>query len=112
MLRLQIDVPEQTLISLKTDSESFAKELALLAAAKLFEMGKLSSGRAAELAGLSRAEFLIELRKLYVQIVVPTAVENELKVGDSRYFANSSSLSFPSLPPRTLRAQSCRPPRR
>ena len=66
MRRLQIDVPEQTLISLKTDSESFAKELALLAAVKLFEMGKLSSGRAAELAGLSRAEFLIELRRYRV----------------------------------------------
>jgi predicted HTH domain antitoxin len=66
MSRLEIDVPEQTLISLKTDSESFAKELALLAAVKLFEMGRLSSGRAAELAGLSRAEFLMELRRYRV----------------------------------------------
>jgi predicted HTH domain antitoxin len=37
-----------------------------LAAVKLFEMGRLSSGRAAELAGLSRVEFLMELRRYHV----------------------------------------------
>jgi len=31
----------------------------MLGAVKLFELGKLSSGRAAQLAGLSRAEFLL-----------------------------------------------------
>jgi len=30
----------------------------MLAAVKLFELGKLSSGRAAQLAGVSRVEFL------------------------------------------------------
>ncbi len=63
MSKLQIDIPEEALISLKMDSESFARHLLLLAAAKLYEMGKLSSGRAAELAGLSRVEFLLELRR-------------------------------------------------
>jgi predicted HTH domain antitoxin len=66
MSRLKIDVPDEALISLKMDSESFARQILLLAAVKLYEMGKLSSGRAAELAGLSRAEFLLELRRYSV----------------------------------------------
>jgi predicted HTH domain antitoxin len=61
MSAVQLDIPEETLISLKTDVESFARELKLLAAVKLFELGKLSSGRAAQLAGVSRVEFLMLL---------------------------------------------------
>lgn len=61
MSAVQLDIPEETLISLKTDAESFAQDLKLLAAVKLFELGKLSSGRAAQLAGVSRVEFLMLL---------------------------------------------------
>lgn len=63
MSRVEIAIPEETLISLKTDAESFGREILLLGAVKLFELGKLSSGRAAQLAGLSRVEFLMELRR-------------------------------------------------
>ncbi len=75
MSRLQIEVPDEALVSLKTDSKSFARELVLLAAIKLFEMGKLSSGRAAELAGLSRVEFLMEIRRYKVSPFQMTSEE-------------------------------------
>ena len=55
------EIPEETLLSLKTDAESFARDLKLLGAIKLFELGRLSSGRAAQLAGISRVEFLLLL---------------------------------------------------
>jgi len=61
MSAVQLDIPEETLISLKTDAESFARDLKLLAAIKLFELGKLSSGRAAQLASVPRVEFLMML---------------------------------------------------
>jgi predicted HTH domain antitoxin len=38
----------------------------MLAAVKLYEMGRLSSGRAAELAGMSRVEFLPSLNRYKV----------------------------------------------
>jgi predicted HTH domain antitoxin len=59
--RLVIEVPESVLLAEKTDETAFAHELRLLAAIKLYELGRLSSGRAAELAGLARVEFLLEL---------------------------------------------------
>jgi Uncharacterised protein family (UPF0175) len=41
--------------------EQFAAEVRFLAAAKLFELGKLSSGKAAAMAGLGRVGFLHKL---------------------------------------------------
>jgi predicted HTH domain antitoxin len=66
MPTLQVEIPEETLISLKQDAESFSRDLRLLAAVKLFELGKLSSGRAAQLSGLSRVEFLAILGRYHV----------------------------------------------
>ena len=61
MTTLSLQVPDATLISLKAEPSSFAEEIKLLAAVKLFELGRLSSGRAAEFAGMSRLEFLDQI---------------------------------------------------
>jgi len=58
-----IEVPEIILLAEKTDEESFARELRVLAAVKLYELGRLSSGRAAELAGIRQVEFLLSLAR-------------------------------------------------
>jgi predicted HTH domain antitoxin len=60
--QLIIDVPEEVLLAEKTDEISFARELRTLAAVKLYELGRLTSGRAATLAGMSRVEFLLALK--------------------------------------------------
>lgn len=54
------------LLAEKTDERAFANELRMLAAVKLYELGRLSSGRAAELAGMPRVEFLLSLRRYRV----------------------------------------------
>ncbi len=66
MSAVRLEIPEETLISLKTDVESFGSALKMLGAVKLFELGKLSSGRAAQLAGMTRVEFLLALRQFQV----------------------------------------------
>lgn len=58
MTTITIQCPDEVLISLKEDALSFGRDLTLAAAMKFYELGRLSSGRAAELAGLSRVEFL------------------------------------------------------
>jgi len=64
--QITINVSEKILLAEKTDAASFARELRLLAAIKLYELGRLSSGRAAELAGMSRVEFLLTLSRYKV----------------------------------------------
>ncbi len=60
------DIPETVLLAERTDEATFAQEMRILAAIKLYELGRLSSGRAAELAGMSRVEFLVTLGRYKV----------------------------------------------
>lgn len=68
MEKLSLEIPEEVLISLKESPQEFSKSILMLSAVKLYEMGKLSSGRAAQLAGLSRVEFLQSLSRYDVPI--------------------------------------------
>lgn len=63
---LTIKYPEGVLLSLKEDKEGFEKEAKFILALKLYELGKLSSGKAAKLAGISRIEFLMKLGRYKV----------------------------------------------
>lgn len=63
MPTINISCPDSILVSLKETPEDFAKEANILLAVKLYEMGKLSSGKAAELAGMSRVSFLQSLSR-------------------------------------------------
>ena len=61
--------------------EELEHHIRLMAALKMFELGKVSSGKAAELAGMSRIEFLETCGRYKVSLLnyPPEEVEEELK---------------------------------
>jgi predicted HTH domain antitoxin len=55
------NIPRETLFALKGSTEEVGEMLRMASAVKLYEMGRLSSGAAARLAGVPRVVFLSKL---------------------------------------------------
>ena len=65
---LHIEYDDSILLDASLPREDFEREAVLLLAAKLYELGKLSSGKAAKLCGLGRVDFLLSLPRVGVSI--------------------------------------------
>ena len=75
MVQLHIEVPEGALGAMRADPDAFARELRIAAAVKWYERGEVSQGRAAEIAGLSRAGFIDALGRYGASLFQSTADE-------------------------------------
>ncbi len=64
--QLTIEYGDEVLAGLGLSPEEFAREARLLLAAKLYDLGRLSSGQAARLTGISRVDFLLALSRVGV----------------------------------------------
>ncbi|MGD0517457.1 MAG: UPF0175 family protein [Thermoguttaceae bacterium] len=58
MQTITLDLPEDVFVAMRRSPEEFAREMRLAAAMLLYSRGIISQEKAAEIAGLNRAEFI------------------------------------------------------
>jgi len=77
---LTIPYPDDLLLSLKVSPEYFETEARLLLAIKLYEMGRVTTGTAAQIAGMDRVVFIFNLEKFGLSpiSVTPDELEGDL----------------------------------
>jgi len=69
MTTLTIELPESVLGTLRRTPQELSEEIRLAAAIDWYRRGLISQGRAAEITGLSRADFIDELAARQVEVV-------------------------------------------
>lgn len=69
MNSLTIEIPESVLLATGQSREEFVREAKFLLAAKLFDLGRLSSGKAAQICGMSRPEFILAAGRMGIPVV-------------------------------------------
>ena len=81
---LKLDMPDGVFSALRKNPTEFANELRLAAAVKWYELGIISQEKAAEIAGVTRSEFIFSLSRFNVSPFQHTVdeIEEELKNAD------------------------------
>ena len=82
MSQVQLTLPEGFEQAVSLTPAELESQIRLMAAFKMFELGKLSSGKAAELAGVSRVEFMELCGRYRVPVIQyePGELERELEL--------------------------------
>jgi predicted HTH domain antitoxin len=75
MRTILIQLPETVFSALRKNSEEFVQKMRIAASVKWYELGEISSAKAAEVAGVSRAKFIDALSRYHVDFMQYTAQE-------------------------------------
>lgn len=66
--QLSVTFPESLANSLKLGDKEFENEIKIISLIKLYELGKISSGTASKVLGISRVDFLEKLGEYQVSL--------------------------------------------
>ncbi|MBW4561187.1 MAG: UPF0175 family protein [Mojavia pulchra JT2-VF2] len=75
MKTVTIQLPETVFSSLRKNPEEFVQEMRIAAAIKWYELGNISQNKSAEIAGLTRVEFINALSRYRVDFMQYTTEE-------------------------------------
>ncbi len=87
MRQTVIPYPDGLARILRLSEKELAVELVFMAAAKLYELGRLSAGQAARLAGLGRVGFLTRLSQIGVPAINLRDEEADAEIAAARELA-------------------------
>jgi predicted HTH domain antitoxin len=94
MRELRLSYPDDLAQAVNLTPEEMTAQVLLMAALKMFELGKLSSSKAAELAGISRVEFLEACGRYHIPIFnyspeeMPEEINNDLQAINTALWLN------------------------
>ncbi len=74
-ININVELPNDVFSALRSNPETFVQEMRLAAAVKWYEVGMISQSKAAEIAGVSRHQFLEALNRYHVSPFQVTAEE-------------------------------------
>jgi predicted HTH domain antitoxin len=83
MQTVSLEISATTFAALGESPDEFVNEMRIAAAVKWYEVGRLSQGKAAEVAGLSRAAFIDALSRFKVSPMQVTTDELAKELGDA-----------------------------
>ncbi len=83
MANISVEIPNTTFAALGESPDDFVSEMRIAAAVKWYELGKLSQGKAAEVAGLNRTAFIDALSRLKVSPMQYTPKELADELADA-----------------------------
>lgn len=75
---INLELPRYLAFSMKMSDEDFTEEFKRLALVKLYELGRLSSGNAASILGISRIDFIDLLSKYSVSIFNEQEIQKDV----------------------------------
>jgi predicted HTH domain antitoxin len=80
---VEIEFEDDLLLNVGMSAEQFSREARFLLAAKLYELGRITSGKAAQLCGRTRVGFLMALSEIGVPAsnLRPEDVEYDIRFG-------------------------------
>jgi len=84
---VQIAFPDELLIALKEDHETFQRQMLIYALGKLYDLGRISGGFGAQIMGCSRWEFYRLLSENGFAVIDYATEELEAEATSARHLA-------------------------
>jgi predicted HTH domain antitoxin len=91
MAKLTVEVPDDAFAALRRSPKEFAQEMRIAAAIQWYQQSAISQGMAAEIAGLSRADFLDALFRAKVPASQVTVEELKEELESWQRLSDGSS---------------------